>query len=286
MGEKDENWIERRHACDWRVLSIGPGGACDEHYVRNQRDNFHLVQPLPDGVLLATRRCEFSEHDLRPNGKVFDFDGRLLRSLLLGDGINDLQTTESGRIWISYFDEGVFGNLGWERPIGSCGLRQFDDHGSPTFEFEPISGLDTIDDCYALNVTSDDEAWCCYYAQFPIVRIQDRRIVQHWISPITGASGLSVWRDVLLMQGGYDSGEWKLLRVGNDGTVRVEKSFEFLGRTGQLLRSSTARARGDSIWFVEGEDVYHVLLRDLLTLVTRDSSDVAGTSVSTLNPWE
>jgi hypothetical protein len=263
MGERDENWIDRRSACDWRVLSIAPSGACDEYHVRNQRDNFNLVQPLPSGMLLATRRCEFSEHAVRPNGKVFDLDGKILRSLVLGDGIHDLQATESGLIWASYFDEGVFGNLEWTHPIGSCGLRQFDDRGDHTYEFKPVSGLDAIDDCYALNVTSNDEAWCYYYSQFPIVRIQDRRIVQHWVSPISGASGLCIGRDAVLMQGGYQSDEWKLLHLANDGTVRIEASFEFFGTTGQVLRSSTARARGESIWFAEGEDVYHVSLRDL-----------------------
>jgi hypothetical protein len=194
MGEKDGGWFKRRSTCDWRVLSIAASGDSHEYRVPNQKDNFNLVQPLPNGFFLATRRCEFSEQNLRLNGKVFDFDGMLVRSILLGDGIEDLQVDESGQIWVSYFDEGIFGNLGWKRPLGSSGLRQFDDRGYSNFEFKPLAGLDAIDDCYALNVTSSNETWCYYYSQFPIVRILERRIVQYWLSPIERASGLCVWR--------------------------------------------------------------------------------------------
>ena len=262
MGEKDEDWIERHNACDWRILSIAPDGSCDEYELRNQKDNFNFVQPLPDGFLLARSRCRFVERDTRPNGKVFDFEGELLRSFLLGDGIQDVQTTNSGQIWASYFDEGIIGNLGWRQPIGACGLRQFDDHGNGIFRFTPTSGLDDMVDCYALNVTSNNEVWCCYYTEFPIVRIKDQRIAQHWNSPIRGSSGLCVWRDRVLMQGGYQSDEWRLLRLG-DEIVRVENSFEFVSRTGNILRAGFARARGDSVWFLEGSDVYRVTLRDL-----------------------
>ena len=100
---------------------------------------------------------------------MFDVEGGLLRSILLGDGIEDLQTTSAGQIWVSYFDEGIFGNLGWKRPVGSCGLRAFDSEGNSTFEFKPVSGLESIVECYALNVTSDSEAWCYYCGAITIV---------------------------------------------------------------------------------------------------------------------
>ena len=266
LGEKDDGWIERRDACDWRILSVDRSGVREEVQVRNQKGNFTLVQPLPGGVLLATRRCEFSEDSLSSNGLVFDLEGGLLRSLLLGDGIEDLQTTSAGQIWVSYFDEGIYGNLGWKRPVGSCGLRTFDSEGNSTFEFEPVSGLDGIDDCYALNVTGDTEAWCYYYSQFPIVRIEDMHIAQYWLPGIQGASELCIWRDTVLIQGGYQSDDWKLMHLENDGLVRLERSFEFVDGTGRLLRSSSARARGDSLWFVEGQEVYRIRLRDLLSL--------------------
>ncbi|WP_176444820.1 hypothetical protein [Paenibacillus herberti] len=40
------------------------------------------------------------------------------REFLLGDGIQSVQVTDKGIIWTSYFDEGVFGNNGWDKPIG------------------------------------------------------------------------------------------------------------------------------------------------------------------------
>jgi hypothetical protein len=73
------------------------------------------VQPLPEHEILvvATRanRNADGSHDL--NGRVFGADGELRREFLLGDGIADVQTTADGQVWVSYFDEGIYGNLGW-----------------------------------------------------------------------------------------------------------------------------------------------------------------------------
>ena len=61
--------------------------------------------------------------------------------MMLGDGIQHLQTTKSGEIWAAYFDEGIFGNLGWRRPIGAKGLLRFNSDGKRVYEFQRVSGL-------------------------------------------------------------------------------------------------------------------------------------------------
>ena len=130
---------------------------------------FHL-QPLPEGWLLADRRggC----------GNVHDASGRFPRSIDLGDAIEDLQTTPNGKIWASYFDEGVFGG-----GIGKQGAVCFDANGNLEFkynEFAEEKGLPFISDCYAMNVDASGDVWLNYYTDFPLVRLHECTLARVW----------------------------------------------------------------------------------------------------------
>lgn len=187
----------------------------------------------------------------------------MVSRLLLGDGIADLQTTTKNEIWVSYSDEGVYGNLGWRKPIGHAGLLRFDTQGKICFRFAGAEGLGPIDDCYCLNVVSEREAWCCYYSQFSIVKISDDRIVRHWDSPVKGSSGLAVWRNSLAMQSGCDSDDWKLINVAGSEAVAEEGAITFRTPEGLPLTATCARARGGAIWFVVGEEIYRFDLKSV-----------------------
>ncbi|MGZ8514323.1 MAG: hypothetical protein ACXWXA_04690 [Candidatus Limnocylindrales bacterium] len=77
-------------------------------------------------------------------------DGKILRSIMFGDGIEHTLVDRLGRAWLGYFDAGVFGNLGWGHPgypspIGGPGLLRFDiATGSVDWAFEPPEGSDAI----------------------------------------------------------------------------------------------------------------------------------------------
>src|SRR3954463_6445366 len=74
-----------------------------------------FVQPLPGGeFLVATPRTGGMAS---PNARVIDAPGLTVRELLFGDGIKDVQTSALGEIWVSYFDEGVYGGV-WRSPSG------------------------------------------------------------------------------------------------------------------------------------------------------------------------
>jgi hypothetical protein len=164
---------------------------------------FPSVQPLPNGeVLLVGSRCHYREGDPEQNAVVFDENGNVQRRFVLGDGINALETTADGRIWVSYFDEGVFGNYGWDKPMGSSGLICFDPSGQIVWEFTPPDGFDTICDCYAMNVT-DGTVWACYYSEFPLVKIDSKSRVRGWKNEISGANALAVDDKRVLLWGGY-----------------------------------------------------------------------------------
>lgn len=94
----------------YKVLTIGED-SISETYLYNQRFNLHFVQPLGADKLLAagTRARRYSDKEFERNGKIFDLDGHLLNEILLGDGIEHVQTTQSGLIWraetIKFVDE-------------------------------------------------------------------------------------------------------------------------------------------------------------------------------------
>ena len=77
-----------------------------------------------------------------------------------------------GRIWVGFFDEGVFGNFGWNHPgptgLGAAGLVALDDHGEVLWRFNEDQML--ISDCYALNVHRP-EVWAYYDTDFELARV-------------------------------------------------------------------------------------------------------------------
>jgi hypothetical protein len=132
-------------------------------FERSQRISTFHVQPLDDGWLLADRRGGLAN--------LHDAYGQFRRSIDLGDASEDVQTTPDGKIWVSYFDEGVFGS-----GIGQQGAVCFDMQGIPLFkygDFAERAGLPLISDCYAMNVTSAGDVWFNYYTDFPLVHLQD-----------------------------------------------------------------------------------------------------------------
>jgi hypothetical protein len=144
---------------------------------------FPVVQPLSDGgLLVADSRVAVGKP---PNGYVIGPDGKVRHSITFGDGIEHLLVDRVGRVWVGYFDEGVFGNLGWgnpgsPEPIGSPGLLRFDlATGEIEWAFKPPEGSDSIADCYALNVDGD-HAWMSYYTDFDLFRVDSDGGTRRW----------------------------------------------------------------------------------------------------------
>jgi len=132
-------------------------------FERSQGISTFHVQPLGDGWLLADRRGGCAN--------LHDASGHFLRSIDLGDASEDIQTTSDEKIWVSYFDEGVFGS-----GIGQQGAVCFGAAGIPEFkygEFAERAGLPFIADCYAMNVAAPGDVWLNYYTDFPLVHLQD-----------------------------------------------------------------------------------------------------------------
>jgi len=129
-------------------------------------------------------------------------------------------------VWVSYFDEGGYGNLGWNdpgpAPIGRSGIVRFDADLTKRWEYpsyvaNPWGG---VDDCYAFDVVGE-VAWACYYSDFPVVRI-DGEHVSGWRNPVRGARALVVGDGgvSILLVGGYGPERDRLVegRLSNGGS--------------------------------------------------------------------
>jgi len=205
--------------------------------IDNEQYNIHDVQLLPDrNVLLVCARSSYrNEKDFDKNGRIYSPSGEFLYEILLGDGIQNTQSTKDGTIWTGFFDEGVFGNFGWTNPVGASGLIAWDSGGTKAYEFEPIESLDDICDCYALNVVSNTEAWCYYYTDFPLVKIDNFRITDYWDTPVSGS----------------------------DASDMV-KTFELFDETSEPIRGAWVRARRDSLYLLKDNTVYAVSVTEVM----------------------
>jgi hypothetical protein len=243
-------------------------GWCQRTTIPGEHWNFHFVQPLPgDELLLVCARCHWApkgKHDR--NARVYGPDGRLVREFLLGDGIQRVQTTADGRIWTSYFDEGVFGNFGWRDPVGASGLVCWDGHGRRLYEYRPPPGADAICDCYALNVPSDEEVWFYYYTDFPLVRLRRDSTATVWPCPVRGADAFAVAGPHVLFRGGYDRHDrYHLFEVPNRGGEMTPRgTFTFTDAQGDGPVGASALGRGPFLYLFQGTLCYRVDVRELL----------------------
>lgn len=147
---------------------------------------------LGDGSFLVVgARSEWSESGPELNAIVYDRDGRAVRRGCLGDGIEHVQVAPDGTIWVGYFDEGVFGNLGWggpgPPPIGSAGIAAWTPDLTKTWELDPSEGV--VSDCETLNV-SGDGVLSTPYTDHPILQITGGAVTTTPTSGISGPSGI------------------------------------------------------------------------------------------------
>ncbi len=261
----------------YEVLRFTDAGAPAERLrLPAERRNFHYVQPLPDGALLLVgARCSYvakGRHER--NAIVYGRDGTPLRELTLGDGIQDVQATAEGRLWVSYFDEGVIGNHGWGRgdpdtvPLGQDGLVLYDATGRRLDSYDAkAAGTDIIVDCYALNVASERDTWLYFYTTFPLVRLRDGAPPAVWETGVRGASALAVSDTHVLLAGGYreQASVFQLFALHAGGTRRLGKprAFHFQDEAGTPWQPTWMCGRGPWLYGYEGTRLFRIDLDSL-----------------------
>jgi hypothetical protein len=250
----------------YRVVGLLGNAVVLETLIEQEALNIHDVQPLGDELLLVCSRSMYrSAGDIDHNGRVYSRTGVLKRELVLGDGIESTQVTSRGEVWTSFFDEGVFGNYGWTDPIGASGLVAWDATGQKLYEFEAESNAGDISDCYALNVASDDDVWCYYYTDFPLVHLHKHRIASTWSLPVHGSHAFAVCGDCALFAGAYREREaFKLVRLQECGRASEVKTFGVVNVAGETIRPERTVGRGEYLYALSEGQLYRLGVRDVL----------------------
>jgi hypothetical protein len=259
----------------YRVIVVRDGLIETDTFIEGEPFNIHEVQPIGDDELLlvCSRSSYRGPEDFDLNGRIYTRDGRFLRAILMGDGIETVQATRRGELWTSYFDEGVFGNFGWNDPVGAAGLIAFSSQGEKLYAYEPPAGLDAICDCYALNVATADDVWCCYYTDFPLVHLRKQSVMSTWASPVHGAHAFAVTDDHALFAGGYEGRDLlTLVKLGPEGSVKKIGVFQLQDDDGGVINAQRTVGRGSSLYLLCDGVVHQLAIEDVLaTLSARHS---------------
>jgi hypothetical protein len=254
----------------YRVIGLSGTDPVLDVVIERERFNIHHVQPLVDELLLVCARSYFRKpDDFEKNGRVYSREGKFAREILLGDGLRSVQTTSEGVIWTSFFDEGVFGNYGWESPVGSSGLVAWNSFGKKLYEFQPGPGLDSICDCYALNVASIEDVWCYYYTEFPLVHLRSQEIKSIWKMPLGGSDAFAISAEHALFRGGYqDQDTYQLFSLGPNGEARMVTKIQLQDQNGDKLIANRAVGRGEVIHLASNGYLYHIDMQTSLAVAS------------------
>lgn len=177
---------------------------------------------FPDGRwLIAAVRT-----DDAPNARILAPDGTLQSRLMLGDGIGELEIDGAGRIWVGWFDEGVFGNGTWRVPDhewapSSYGVGCFTLDGRWLGPPDLPGGHGMIADCYALTAGNND-AWILPYEDFPLVQLDPHGPTRWWRTELSGPDAVAVDGNHAIVSGGYGEDRAKLVLLAIDGPGRGE----------------------------------------------------------------
>jgi hypothetical protein len=211
-------------------------------------------------LLVDARSRRFRDGTVEDNAHLYSPAGEHLRSFCLGDGIEHLGVDAAGTIWVGYFDEGVFGNLGWDDPIGAAGLVRFDQHGHRLWTYQPPPSTQAIADCYALNIDART-TWAYYYTNFPLVEITSGRTRAYTPTPVRGARHVFTYRDQVVFVGEYqDPLRLADCRLTGDTVDYLGQAVlhDAEGAPLQLYRPITTR--GSRLWL---HTDHRILLADL-----------------------
>lgn len=230
---------------------------------------FPILQSLPGGDwLVIGSRCLYTPAYApgRPqelNAYVYSPEGELVRTFLVGDGIEDVQCSLGGDVWVSYFDEGIYGNYGWGSsfggppPVGAASLVRFDALGNRTWEFDaPDEIADDIDYECGLNVGLE-EVWALWGSltpepDLPLTRIDQGGRIQTWRNPSGAGSFVVADRRVCFHWDGKG-----LVGELADGAVEVVGSFKLVlpdlqpwpRKTALIARGAEFRGFRDGVWY-------------------------------------
>ncbi len=244
--------------------------------------DFQDVQRFTNGdILLANKRSQYrSENDYDKNGYIYSIDGKLKQQFVLGDGVADMQVTKDDVIWISYFDQGIFGarySSNWYYLLSSTGLVARATDGKTVYEFEPLDSLYHIVDCYALNVSSNTTTYAYYFynddndcGEFDLVRIQNQKITDYWHMPVSGSSAFIIDGNKAVFDGGYEHRTlFYLVELKKEHQAQITQQIIFEHDGENILKVgegfSYPWARGNSFVVIKNRHLFMIPFAEFLS---------------------
>lgn len=190
------------------------------------------------------------------NACTLSEEGRILSEFELGDGIEHVQIDNKDRIWVGWFDEGVFGNDRWRYPglrwpPSSSGVAAFDSSG----QLLMTTAIPGIADCYAMNVFAD-QIWTCTYTDFPIwTRKKD--IETTWETDLSGTTAIAVAEPHVIAAGGYgaDANKITLLQLQENGKSKLVSNWDLMSSEYFKNDIEWLSARNDILYAYDGSSM-------------------------------
>ncbi len=162
--------------------------------------SYPLVRWIDYNHFLIVNARNHSDTD---NVFIINLDGTLLNSFYCGDAIEDIVVSNEG-IWISYFDEGIFG-----QGISTEGLVLFSYEGTPIFRYHSdLLDRPPIVDCYAICKGTSSSLWLFPYSDFPLLNVNPvKKTIKSYKVPkvLHGANGICVRGNFAYFYDSYNS---------------------------------------------------------------------------------
>jgi hypothetical protein len=233
---------------------------------------FPLCDVFNDGkiVIVGSRTQWRTKNDYDLNGLIFNPVTGERVEFLAGDGVAGLGVDDNSRIFISYFDEGVFGNNGWGHPgpsgPGAGGLCCFDETGKLDWQFNSNDGSgEFISDCYAMNISAS-RAYVYYYTDFSLCEIGPKYERTFWKPNVSGCHSFAINDDLIVFSGQYDDPDTRfhlIKRFPNhlSKPSPIDVNLEF----GKLTRANRAICRGSYIHHFNDDGWFRASISTLKT---------------------
>lgn len=217
--------------------------------------NYHHIQPIDDGhfLLVCARSYYHDAQNIEENARVYDENGCFIRSFCLGDGIEHVYVTKNQEIWTGYFDEGVFGNYGWNEPIGRSGLVGWDALGSKTDSLEEDKEY-YIFECLALNGIADGGIWF-FFSIDSKIGVRREGLTLYYSPEDIGFRAFAVNGETIVAHRGR--GERTLFELQREGNeYKTVRKIELMKPDGEPVEPHLVNNRKSKLLFLDGDELY------------------------------
>lgn len=221
-----------------------------------------VIQYLPDNsILIASGRCDKLEDGYVPNASLYSESGDLVRQLCLGNGLQRLLATPSGRIWASYNAVGTSEGLPALCRVDTTGKRLFD------CDVEMYG-------CATVTTAGDGETiWTCNRDslesdRYPVARITEDDSVTLWTNKFRHPLAIVPVDNFVLFYSGAGEryGKCVIQRCSDDAKLKVVATIELVLPDGKPIEKVAVAARGEVLTALFGTSWYQLSVRQLLNL--------------------